>query len=207
MRAGWGVGIGVATLLLLGGSRAATAEEAVRVVILPIVVHSGAPDPAYVSRGIADMLSSRLEQDGRALALRVDDPARATTRIATALEAGRERKADFVLFGAFTQFGDGASLDLHCIPVTDDEAEAAAARRIFIQSGAVGEIILKLDEIVARVSSYVHGGPVPAALAEGAPAAAPATGVDLRGLVDRLEALEARVYGGESPVAEAAPGS
>ena len=89
MRTIWGVRFGAAALcVLLGAAWPAAAEKAVRVVILPIVVHSGAPDPAYVSRGIADMLSSRLEQDGRAVALRVDDPERATTRISNALEAG-----------------------------------------------------------------------------------------------------------------------
>jgi len=209
----------LAVALFGAGERPAAAAGAVRVAILPIVVHSNAADPAYVSRGIADMISSRLEQDGRAMALRVDDAGRATTQVGVALEAGRERRADYVLFGAFTQFGDGASLDLHCIPVAGTEAQATAARRIFIQSGAVGEIIPKLDEIVARVSAYVHGTAPPQPVAGAAAPATAANDAALRELVERVKALEAKVYGADGagpkaaasppagPVAETAPGS
>ena len=205
MGRGWKWGWLVLVGLWAGG---ATGEEAsaVRVAILPVVVHSAAPNPEYVSRGIADMLSSRLEQDGRARALRVDAADLATTEVSVALAAGRERRADYVLFGAYTQFGDGASLDLHCIPVARDEAEAAAARRIFIQSGAVGEIIPKLDEIVNRIAIYVSGG---AAVASGGePGAATPSPNLVRELAERVRALEARVYsGGEAEAAEASPGS
>ena len=103
-----------------------------------------------------------------------------------------------MVFGSFTQFGDGASLDIHCVPVLDDEAQAAAARRIFIQSGAVGDIIPKLDEIVDRVALYVQaqspamraGSTAPDPAAAGARADAAV----LRDLADRLEALERAVY-------------
>ena len=194
MRGVRGIRSGAVTLgVLFAAHGAAWAADPVSVVILPIVVHSGAADPGYVSRGIADMISSRLEQDGRSRALRVDDAALATTSVGAALEAGRARNADFVLFGAFTQFGDGASLDLHCIPVTTTEAKAAAARRIFIQSGAVGEIIPKLDEIVARVAAYMHGGaPSSPAVGSGRKRSAE-TDAALRELAERVKALEERV--------------
>jgi TolB-like protein len=50
------------TLLLVGG---ASAGDRTRIVILPIVVHSAASDSSYVSRGITDMISARLEQTGQ----------------------------------------------------------------------------------------------------------------------------------------------
>src|SRR5438046_7563004 len=102
------------TLLLCS---AASAGDRTKIVILPIVVHSAATDSSYVSRGITDMISSRLEQTGRVQVERVEDPAAATTVLGKALELGKARNGDYLIFGAFTQFGDGASLDVHCLPL------------------------------------------------------------------------------------------
>jgi hypothetical protein len=174
----------------------ASAGDRTRIVILPIVVHSAASDSSYVSRGITDMISSRLEQTGKVQVERVEDPSAATTVLGKALDWGKSRGGDYLIFGAFTQFGDGASLDVHCLPLdVKDEAEAAAARRIFISSGAMGDIIPKLDEIVDRVELYAkvaHADPAPVA-----PAAAPGPSAEaLRDLTRRLEALEKAVFKG-----------
>jgi TolB-like protein len=184
--------LGAAGALLLGGG--ASAAERTRIVILPIVVHSAAPDASYVSRGITDMISSRLEQTGKVQVERVDDPNAATTVLGKALDLGKARGGDYLIFGAFTQFGDGASLDVHCLPLdVHNEAEAAAARRIFISSGAVGDIIPKLDEIVDRVAVYTKVARTEGA--PGAPAAPAAPSSDaLRDLTRRLEALEKAVF-------------
>jgi TolB-like protein len=170
---------------------AAAAEDRTRIVILPIVVHSAAANPSYVSRGITDMISSRLEQTGRVQVERVDDPNAATTVLGKALDLGKARGGDYLIFGAFTQFGEGASLDVHCLPLdVKSEAEAAAARRIFISSGVMGDIIPKLDEIVDRVAVYTKVGPI-----QTAPGAAPAPPPDvLRELTRRLDALEKAVF-------------
>jgi len=190
--------------LLLGAG--ASAGDRTRIVILPIVVHSAASDSSYVSRGITDMISARLEQTGHVQVERVDDPGAATTVLGKALDVGKARGGDYLIFGAFTQFGDGASLDVHCLPLTvKDEAEAAAARRIFISSGAMGDIIPKLDEIVDRVALYTKVGrpEQPGATTAAAPAAAQADAV--RDLTRRLEALEKAVF--KNGAAAAAPGA
>jgi len=177
---------------------AAAAGDRTRIVILPIVVHSAASNSSYVSRGITDMISSRLEQTGRVQVDRVDDPNAATTVLGKALELGKARGGDYLIFGAFTQFGDGASLDVHCLPLdVKDEAEAAAARRIFISSGAMGDIIPKLDEIVDRLALYTKVARADAQ--PGAPAAAPPSAAQteaIRDLTRRLEALEKAVFKG-----------
>ncbi len=177
----------------------ATAAEALRVVILPIVVHTAVEDAGYVSRGLADMLSARLEQVGSLDVVQVDDPGAGTTRLSDAVTSGRSVGGDYVIFGAFTQFGDGASLDVHCAPLGEpDLARTEAARRIFIQSGSMGEIIPKLDEIVDRVVFYLgqpvgtQQGPVAAAAVAVAPAPESDEFLELR---ERLEALESAVYG------------
>jgi adenylosuccinate lyase len=115
-----------------------------------------------------------------------------------ALDLGKARGGDYLIFGAFTQFGDGASLDVHCLPLdVKNEAEAAAARRIFISSGAVGDIIPKLDEIVDRLALYTkvaRADAQPGAPTAAAPSAAQAEA--MRDLTRRLEALEKAVFKG-----------
>ncbi len=206
-----------AVALAAGAASAADDDEPrhVRVVILPIVVHSAAPDSTFVSRGIADMISSRLEQTGRVHVERVDDAAAGTTSLGHALRLGKQRGGDYVVFGAFTQFGDGASLDVQCVPLdVRTEAEAAAARRIFIRSGSMGEIIPKLDEIVDRVAVYVKAvsGGEPRGTAANEARRAAADDDALRVLMRRIEALEQAVFqrGAADTAAqepEAAPGS
>jgi TolB-like protein len=158
-----------------------------RVVILPVVVHSAASDAGYVSRGLSDMLSARLEQLGGVDVVRADG-AHATARLSEALATARDVGGDFVLFGSFTQFGDGASLDVQCAPVAEG---ASAARTIFIQSGTMAEIIPKLDDLADKVARYVRGEPVQV----GAPATnGGASAEALDDLKRRLDALERAVF-------------
>lgn len=197
-------------ILPMIGVASARAEEPLRILILPIVVHSASANPTHVSGGLSEMIASRLEQSGRAVVERPEDASLATSQLGNALREGRARRADFVIFGAFTQFGDGASLDIHCAPVqVASEAEAAAARRIFIQSGEVGEIIPRIDEIAGRLDAYVNDGrPAPTVVAspEGGAivAAPPLAGDALREIADRLEALEEAVFGGAEESASTA---
>ena len=164
-----------------------------RVLILPVVVHSASPDPDYVSRGLSDMLSARLEQLGGVRVVHAAEQVAPTARTDEAVAAARRAGGDYVVFGSFTQFGDGASLDLRCAPVAGGDAP----RSIFIQSGTMGEIIPKLDNLADKVARYVRGEPV----ASG-PAAAPVTSdaPEFDELKRRLEALERAVF---PPVAEA----
>lgn len=175
-------------------SVAAAADHA-RVVILPVVVHSATADSGYVSRGLADMLSARLEQLGSVDVVRADDPADATSRLAKAVELGRSNGGDYVLFGSFTQFGDGASLDMRCASL---KAGDAPPRSIFIQSGTMGEIIPKLDELADKVAHYVSGELPQTATAAAAARAESGSITELR---RRLEALERAVF---PPLAEPA---
>src|SRR5262249_37450149 len=118
-------------------------------------------------------------------------------------ELGKARGGDYLIFGAFTQFGEGASLDVHCLPLdVKNEAEAAAARRIFISSGAMGDIIPKLDQIVDRVAVYTKvANDQSAPGAPGAPAVPPDV---VRDLTRRLDALEKAVFKGGAPGANGA---
>lgn len=170
--------------------------------LLPVVVNSNNDDTAYLGAGLADMLSARLEQSGEISIVRLDE---GTTERADAIAAAQGAEAQFAVFGAYTQFGDGASLDLRCASVAD--AEDDSPRRVFIQAGTPSEIIPQLDELSQRMSRYMVG----AAVALGPPSAptaapkpdAPAevSGSEIADLQQRVGALE-RVIFNRAPEAE-----
>ena len=189
---------GIATFL----AAAAAAGEPVRIALLPMSVHAHSSGTEYLSSGLAAMLSARLEQFEGVVVVRVDSKGDPLTKTEAAVEAGREVEANFVLFGSFTQFGEGASLDVRCVRVGDDVGEP---RRIFVQSGQVAEIIPSLDGLAEKIARYAlgHDGATGGRSVEGngAPATAAVSGPSAEEygeLLDRLEALEGAVY---TPVA------
>jgi len=182
-----------------GQPRAAHAEI-IRVAMLPVSVNTSLAESSHLSAGLADMVAARLEQNGQIVIIRLDAPA--TSREA-AIAAGKKAGAEYVLFGSYTQFGDGASLDLRCAPVIGGDADAP--RRVFIQAGSASEIIPKLgvlSESVARylvgaaVSPESPGSPESAESLAGADTTA-AEALDATSLADieqRVEALERVIF-------------
>lgn len=190
-------------LWVLVAAGLAQGEGPVRLAILPIVVHS-ADDPTYLRNGLADMLASRVEQSGRFEVIRVVDLESATTLLSKAIEAGRAVGADFVLFGSFTRFGTGASLDMQCVSTRDDYA-GESLREIFVHTGSIGEVIPDLDELVGKVGRFaIDGFDSGVDVASGPPAAGRA-GND-SAAAERAAALEARIQKLEKAVADLTAG-
>ena len=185
-----------AVLALLGLSvpLAAAAQGTARVAVLPVVVHA-MEQQAYLQEGLADMLSARLAQHSGIGVIRVDEAGAATTDADEARARGRAAGGEWVLFGSFTRFGDGASLDLRCVRV-DGSDEEDEARSIFVQTGKLEQIIPRLSNMAERVAAHVHAGPVAdvAAAPTAAPTATPPDDAELQALRRRVEALEAAVY-------------
>jgi len=185
------MGLSVSCLMMVATAiPSLAAEDTPKLLLLPIVVHS-AEDPEYLRDGLSDMLTARFSRIGALELIRHSDPEYGTTDLSEALELGRKAGADFVLYGSFTRFGQGASLDVQCSP-TDDSEGRVPLREIFVHSGSIGEIIPDLDELAGKVSRFALGELiVPAAPAPGAFASVgPAGSQDL---LDRIEALEAAI--------------
>lgn len=210
----------VAVAVLLSGVAradempASGAEDSrARVAILPMVVNT-VGERGYLRSGLADMLASRLGRHEGVAVVRVEAESKATTDPERAAEIGLEHGAQYVVFGSFTQFGEGASLDVHCLS-TERAAEDAdpRARRVFIQSGKVGEIIPKLDATAQKIGLFVAGAMAPElpAVAAAPPAVAPAApAANEAGVEDlrrRIEAVEDYLFGNEGAekTAEAQP--
>jgi len=187
----------LAAFLALGTlAAAARGEERHTVAILPIVVRA-LDQQAYLRDGLADMLASRLGQQPGIAVVRVSDPAKATLDPDAARAEGRAVGAQWVLFGSFTRFGEGASLDVLCVPVA--APGDPGPRSIFVQAGQVAELIPRLDGLTERVALHVLGRDPPTT---GAPAAG-ATQSEIDDLRHRIEALERRAA--PAPAAPPAP--
>jgi TolB-like protein len=171
---------------------AAGAAPTVRVAVLPVVIHS-LEEREYLQNGIADMLSTRLERNPALAIVRIRDAAQATTDGEAARAAARAAGAEFVVFGSFTRFGEGASLDLRCLPVAGEKGDDP--RSVFVQAGSVGEIIPRLDDVVDKVGRYVTSGDAgtPAVAAGPAPAAGAAPPEAFQDALSELDELRARV--------------
>jgi TolB-like protein len=131
---------------------AEAADSRVGIAILPLVVHS-AESPEYLREGLADMLVSRLEQVAQFRVIRIGNSSQATTRLSTALQIAREAGADYALFGSFTRFGQGASLDVQCAATASTDADKPL-REIFVHSGSIGDVIPDLDSLVGKLSRF-----------------------------------------------------
>jgi TolB-like protein len=167
----------------------ASAKDAVKIAILPIVVHS-ADDPTFLRQGLADMIASRVDQLGVFDVTRVDDLETATTSLKKAVETGRSVDVDFVLFGSFTRFGTGASLDMQCVSTRKDFG-GDPLREIFVHSGSIGEVIPDLDDLVGKVGRFaIHGFGAKNDEASGAPADGTSQQQSDSDLAARVEALE-----------------
>jgi len=149
------IGFGWIACLLLVFASAADAAERVRVALLPIVVRS-AEDRDYLQQGLSDMLVARLARDERLAVVPVDDAKAATTDVAAARETAKAHGAEFVLFGSFTRFGEGASLELLCASVRDEEKEP---RHIYVHAPTMGALMPLLDGAAQRATFAVLGVP------------------------------------------------
>jgi TolB-like protein len=202
--------VGASLLILTGllaGLGVADAQQAARpkIALLPIVVHS-AERPDYLREGMADMLTARFIQEGIFDVIAIEDPSLATTRLDQALDVGRSNGADFVLFGSFTRFGAGASLDMQAAAVESGE-DGETLREIFVHSGSIGEVIPDLVDLVGKVTRFAvdgYRGPV-ARSGTAAPSAGGVTQTQFEDLRRRVSALEEQLGAGGAVAGPAAP--
>ncbi|MAJ60472.1 MAG: hypothetical protein CBC48_10970 [bacterium TMED88] len=184
---------GCMALLVVLSAAVSLAQDEVEVqakpklLLLPIVVHSS-ENPAYLREGLSDMLVTRFIQEDNFEVIWADDASLATTHLERAIEEGRAQQANFVLFGSFTRFGEGASLDMQAASTAEGQ-QGATLREIFVHSGSIGEVIPDLKDLVGKVTrfaipQYRPGSPVTES------AAAPDSRVNLLDLQRRVSALE-----------------
>lgn len=188
--------IAIALVLLAAPAQGA----AVRIALLPLAVHAAGEESNYLQSGLAEMIAARLDQYEDVVVVRQTPPGTPPADASAARATARAEGAEFVLYGSFTRFGDGASLDMRCAEVGSEDGEEASARRIFIQSGSLAEIIPKLDTLAQKVVRYAFGAgsgaPRVAGSAEGKPRGAPAgpSKREFAELAERVDAIETALF-------------
>lgn len=128
------------------------AEQKPILVLLPIRVHSS-ENPVYLQEGLSDMLVARFRQGGVFELKEIKDPDQSTTDLTEAVAVARDAGGDFVLFGSFTRFGAGASLDMQAA-ATVLGGQGDSMREIFVHSGSIAEVIPDLDDLVGKVTQF-----------------------------------------------------
>ena len=195
-RFGNGVRLWVSTAVLLsvlasGGEAWAQTESRPVLLLLPVRVHSS-ENPTYLREGLTDMLQARFRQGGVFELKQITDPSRSTTNLAEAVAIAREEGADFVLFGSFTRFGAGASLDMQAATTSLTSADDSM-REIFVHSGSIAEVIPDLDELVGKVTQFAGSESAASApeVGDRTVAAGYPSRAEFQALRQRVEALEA----------------
>jgi len=182
---------------------AAPAVAQVRIALLPISVHASGDESEYLQSGLSEMIAARLDQYEDVVVVSAASEGGPPADIGAARQAARAVGAEFVLYGSFTRFGDGASLDMRCAQVGAEGANPEtepSARRIFIQSGSLSEIIPQLDTLAQKVARYAFGAggtaPRVAGTSDGTAQRAPSgpSGTDFKVLSDRVKAIENALF-------------
>jgi TolB-like protein len=138
-----------------------------KVAILPLTTHSP-ENLSYMQEGLLDMLSSRVELNGRVVVLEkgaVKKALAGTTEEMDSVAArtlGQALGADFVVFGSLTKLGDSASLDLKVVEVKGEKPAAV----VYIQARKMEEVIAGVDELGRRVDEKILGYPLTPPVAE-----------------------------------------
>ena len=142
--------IGLMTLFVSG---AALGQTARRILVLPFQIHSK-EDLSFLKKGIADMLSSRLAQEGKVELINPEDALRGGPEpadAAAAIELGGRVKADYVIFGSLTLFGESISTDARLLDVAQQKPLVTFNRFGKSRDAAIAHVNEFADDINAGV--------------------------------------------------------
>ncbi|KPK93953.1 MAG: hypothetical protein AMJ94_02320 [Deltaproteobacteria bacterium SM23_61] len=150
-----------------------------KVAILPVTIHSP-EDLDYMRAGLMDMLTSRIELEGRISVLEKGAVKKAIPPDVGEIDSERARKlgetlgADYVVYGSLTKLGDSASLDLKVVKVKGEKPGSS----VYIQARKMEEVIVQVDVLARKIDEKILGYPLSPPPAEkaavaGKPAEAP----------------------------------
>jgi len=129
-----------------------------RVAILPFDMHAE-KDLTFLQEGILDMLGSRLAWKDKVEVINENETKSVLESIegfegeSRALLAGGKLKADYVLFGSLTVFGESVSIDAKMVDVSGQQEPLP----FFAQTRGMGEVIPKINEFATNINAKVFG--------------------------------------------------
>ncbi|WP_319523175.1 FG-GAP-like repeat-containing protein [uncultured Desulfosarcina sp.] len=146
----------IVTLLIFMSAPVLAAPS--RVAILPFDMHAE-KDLTFLQEGILDMLGSRLAWKDKVEVINKNETKAAFESIegfdgeSRALLAGGKLKADYVLFGSLTVFGESVSIDARMVDVSGQQEPLP----FFAQTRGMGEVIPKINEFATNINAKVFG--------------------------------------------------
>jgi hypothetical protein len=148
----------VIILLVFVSIGSVSAAEPARVLILPFNIHAD-KDLAYLKKGVADMLASRLAIKDKVVVVDSADSSLKTEQIpatidaAAALALGTKSASDYVLFGSLTVFGNSISTDASFFDMRQKQPLLT-----FSEVGkAQGEVISHINLLAVRIKEEIFG--------------------------------------------------
>lgn len=146
------------SLLVIAAERG-MAEEPSRVVIVPFKMNADR-DLSFLKEGIVDMLSSRLSWENRVVVSREDtDHALKDVTVPVneeiARAIGTRLRADHVLFGSLTIFGNSISLDAKMV----DVHQKRPTFTFFKQGKEIDDVIPQIDLLATQINKTVFALP------------------------------------------------
>ena len=163
---------------LLGVTALPAVAAPQRVVILPFSANA-ASDISYLTKGLRDMLASRLAWQDKVTVIEQDLVNPVMKNIpgpysaSKARAVGKELSAQAVVFGSVTMFGKAVSLDAQLVRVEGDSAPLST----FVQANSLDEVIPKINQFAQRINAEIFKRPE-AIAAQNAPAAPAAPAAD-----------------------------
>lgn len=131
-------------LSILSISPAPATEHPIRVLILPLTIHSE-KDLTFLNKGIMDMMVSRISQSATVIRRTAVDQGK------DIVQMGGEVNADYVVSGSLTLFGKDVSTDALLTRV--DTGETALQFSRLGQDG--GDVLKNIDQFTTEVSHYL----------------------------------------------------
>jgi TolB-like protein len=147
--------------LILCTTTAALAAP-IRVAILPFETHAE-KDLTFLQEGIMDMLGSRLAYKDQVEVIGKNETRSALDSVegfvgeSRALLVGGRLKADYVLFGSITMFGESVSIDGKIVDVTGRQSPLP----FFTQTRGLGQVIPQVNRFATDINETVFGRAAP----------------------------------------------
>jgi TolB-like protein len=154
----WAILLMLLTVFIIMGTTHAQAEGPKKVAILPFKINA-AEDLTYLQEGIVDMLGSRLAWKGE---VEILEKGLVRKKIAEmgepknqdqAVQIGRALKADYVIMGSLTVFGESVSIDARIMDVAKAEELVTA----FNESRGMDEVIPTINQFALDINEKIMG--------------------------------------------------
>ncbi len=137
---------------------ASYAEKIKTIIVLPFKINA-AQDLTFLKEGIMDMLSSRLSWKDRVMVIEkglVKEKVaefKGSLNKEIAINIGKALKADYVILGSLTVFGDSVSIDAKILDVNKEKELITA----FNQSKGMDEVIPTVNKFAQDINAKIMG--------------------------------------------------